>query len=183
MIFVLVTFVRIRIIYTVKNPILTKESREVKTSGGMFLLCGVSSVSDWLPGYEHHDPAPLRWPIRSQNCGRGALRNSDWCGRRCAVPSLHPPIRWPFYGVRQEHPSKNLACLLSFWTQFCEGLWFFFAKNFCTQIFLPNFFGTKIFGTKNFLTWIFFQSIFFWTITFWPNIFRTKHFWTKIFLT
>ena len=29
------------------------------------------------------------------------------------MPGLHPPIGCPVYAARQEHPSRNFACLLS----------------------------------------------------------------------
>ena len=60
-----------------------------------FLPRGLSSTSDWLPEHEHSVPAQVLWPIRSQNSGYGALRNSFWWGPRrgCAVLGLHPPIR------------------------------------------------------------------------------------------
>ena len=36
-----------------------KREQASKISGGMFLPCGFSLASDWLPGYGHCVPAPL----------------------------------------------------------------------------------------------------------------------------
>ena len=111
-----------------------REQASKKTSGGMFLLCGVNSTSDWLPGYANRVPAPVLWPIRSQNSGHRALRNSEWRGtwRSRAVPGLHPPIGGRINLTRQKHPSRNFDCLLSF--SKISGFQNFAKWRFCTNL-------------------------------------------------
>ena len=38
-----------------------------QNSGGIYLPCWVNSTSDWLPRCRHCVPAPVLWPIGSQN--------------------------------------------------------------------------------------------------------------------
>ena len=85
----------------------------LKENRGMFLPCGVSSASDWLPGYGHRVLAPVLWPIRSQNSGQ--LWNSYWWGsRRChAVLGLYSPIGMLYLvliTLLHIHKTKNHVC-------------------------------------------------------------------------
>ena len=140
-----------------------RETIKKPFSGGICLPCGITVTSDWLPWYRHRVLAPVLWPIRSQNSGHSALRNSCWCGpRRCrAVPDLHPPIGMLYLVLitslrihktkihvrnsnRRRFPLKwqNLTALFlnnlqlnnSIWDALWANNWGYHKKNFLSQI-------------------------------------------------
>ena len=71
-------------------------------SGGIFQPRGITATSEWLPRYRHHAPAPMLWPIRSQNSQ--ALASAPW---------LQQPIRFWIHSARQKGHSRYITWHLS----------------------------------------------------------------------